>query len=83
MPYTAPITGYIDNLGYLRCVDCAGDSLKDFTVTGDNSAFHGENCERCGWVFPRLTSCKDMVFSARGPLAPEYQKPQARLWAAE
>ena len=56
MSYVAPITGYVDPLGYLFCCDCIGDRAKDAAVYGDNAAFTGSRCERCRWVFPKITS---------------------------
>lgn len=83
MPYAAPITGYVDSLGYLRCVDCAEDRHKDFAVDGDNSAFHDQLCECCGWSFPWIKT-RDYVRIDWNQAPPEYKKPQPRkLWAAE
>lgn len=82
MPYVAPITGYVDNRGYLRCADCAEPEHKDFAVDGDNSAFHDQTCECCGWAFPWIKT-RDYVRVDWSQRAPEYKKPQLKLWAAE
>ena len=43
------VVGHVDNLGYLRCVQCHEDSERASiqAVVADNAAYYGERCDRC------------------------------------
>jgi hypothetical protein len=57
MHYTAPITGYMTNKGYLYCTPCAeARDQKGAEVYGDNAAFFGDCCDVCTTVFARQRS---------------------------
>jgi len=57
MAYIAPIIGYIDNLGYLRCVACANETQHQVVPIYRNNHFvdfgSDDICDRCG---KKLTS---------------------------
>lgn len=48
MPWIAPTVGYVDNLGYLRCSDCADEDKREHAVAGDQYFGADDVCERCG-----------------------------------
>lgn len=48
MPWVAPIVGFVDHLGYLRCVECADESQQRHRVMGDQHFGTDDKCDRCG-----------------------------------
>lgn len=53
MSYSAPVIGYMDRLGYLTCIPCSIklEKQQGARVSGDNSGFYGEPCDKCGSIF--------------------------------
>ena len=52
MPYIAPVVGYVDGKGYVRCPSCHEGASEDAKRTAvpthaDNSANEGEDCDTC------------------------------------
>jgi hypothetical protein len=44
----APIVGWIDALGYLRCVVCVEPAQQDHAVRADSAPHNEEVCDTCG-----------------------------------
>lgn len=47
MPWIAPVIGYSDNLGRLRCSDCAAEHQRQYPVHGDGYFGADDVCESC------------------------------------
>jgi hypothetical protein len=56
MPWIAPIVGYVDNVGRLRCSDCAEEHHRERSVHGDQWFGVDDVCESCGWQMAHMTS---------------------------
>jgi hypothetical protein len=75
MPWVAPIIGYSDNLGRLRCSDCAQDHQREHAVSGDGYFGSDDICECCGWQFTHIKS-SDYVQVSFGYPTPDIRKPK-------
>lgn len=60
MAWIAPIVGYSDNLGYLRCSDCADETQQIHAIPGDQYFYSDDVCECCRKRLQRIES-KDYV----------------------
>lgn len=50
MPWVAPIVGFVDRLGYLRCRPCTErlDTGRDHPVYADVGPHNEQPCDTCG-----------------------------------
>jgi hypothetical protein len=74
MPWIAPNVGYVDNVGRLRCCDCAEERHRDRAVAGDQWFGADDVCESCGHQLVHLTS-KDYVHVSFQASAPDFKRP--------
>lgn len=74
MPWIAPIVGYVDNVGRLRCSECAEDRHRDISVSGDQWFGADDVCETCGWQLVHISS-KDYVHVSFHATAPDFKRP--------
>lgn len=67
MPYYGkPIVGWVDNLGYIRCIECGeGENLPVDIIEGWNQAYEGEPCDVCGWRFPLARDLASLLVEER------------------
>ena len=70
MPWIAPIVGYSDRLGYLRCSDCADETQRDHAIHGDSHFGADDICESCRTRFVHIPTSR-YVQVAFGYSAPD------------
>ena len=70
MTPTPEVVGYVDRLGYLRCVACtyALETGRDVEVRGDTSPHPEEPCEHC--KYPLLEAHATLRQMVRGGAKP-------------
>lgn len=70
MAWQAPIVGYVDSLGYLRCTECASEDKREHAVHGDQYFGTDDICERCGTSMKHVPT-SEYVRVALGYSAPD------------
>jgi hypothetical protein len=70
MPWVAPIIGYSDNVGVLRCSPCASEDKRQQPVYGDSWFGSDDVCEACQRRFEHVPS-RDYVQVAWGFPTPD------------
>lgn len=58
MPWFAPIIGYVDNLGILKCAEHAAEDKRQHPVSGEGYFGPDDVCEQCGKQFEHVKSDK-------------------------
>lgn len=58
MPWVAPIIGYSDNVGVLRCSECAEDRHRVHAVHGDGWFGNDDVCESCKRRFEHVPTSR-------------------------
>jgi hypothetical protein len=71
MPWTAPIIGYVDGHGYLRCTWCASPEQKQVKMYGDNGAMENQLCDVCKHPFKIYRTSEYVQISHDAQEAPE------------
>jgi len=58
MHWVAPNVGYVDNIGQVRCCDCAGEHQREFPIAGDQHFGEDDVCERCGYRLEHVSTAE-------------------------